>query len=97
TGVGDRASRTAVPPGDELEQARDGDGSSGAPREEVGDRDGARDGLETATVPAAADQASFIDEHMADLARYAAVAAVRPAVEDEPRSDAGRDAHVEQV
>ena len=53
--------------------------------------------LEAAAVPAAADRPALVDQHVADLARHAAAATVRAAVDDQSRADARRHHHVDRV
>ena len=96
-GVGDRALAAGVAPVGQPHDLDDAQDLAAAAPEQVGERRPRDVGLEAAAVAAAADRAGLVDQHVADLARHAAAAAVGAAVDDQPGADARGDHHVERV
>src|SRR5829696_6325821 len=95
-GVGDHAPAAQVAVQGERDHLGDADVAVAAAQElEQGGR--RRGGLQASAVAAPADLALTGHEHVAELARHAAPAAVQAAVEDQSGADARRDLDVDHV
>ena len=95
--VGDHPTTPEVAPTGELEHLGHGDVLTVAAAQQLHQRAGGRQRLQTAPVATPAHEALRIHQHVAELAREPHAAAIQAAVEDQPRADPAGHLEVDEV